>query len=104
MQMENRIVSVHLRDRVGIVLGPGAAVFLCDINQALAHASLLRVLKEMNSLCGRHGGGSLERGTHPARAASPAVKTNRTLRLANSPPQPRITAQRLPGLPHSSAV
>src|SRR3989442_10027166 len=65
MQMENRIVSVHRCDRVGIVLGPSAAVFLCDINQALAHASLLRVLKEMNSLCGRHRGGSLEGGTHP---------------------------------------
>src|SRR5207253_10935878 len=57
MQMEHRIVSVHRCDRVGIVLGPGAAVFLCDINQALAHASLLRVLKEMNSLCGRQTAG-----------------------------------------------
>src|SRR5439155_9317306 len=57
MQMEHRIVSVHRCDRVGIVLGPGAAVFLCDINQALAHAPLLRVLKEMNSLCRRQTAG-----------------------------------------------
>src|SRR5437762_668615 len=49
MQLEHRIVSVHGRDGVGIVLGPGGAVFLREIHQTFVHALLLSVFPATGS-------------------------------------------------------
>src|SRR5947208_3209411 len=49
MQLEHRIVSVHGRDGVGILLGPGGAVFLREIHQTFVHALLLSVFRATGS-------------------------------------------------------